>query len=198
MSNARIGLVIALAVCLLAPMTAAAAAKERRYREVARPVLPVPMPAVVREECPGLEGQVSGCYIGRDEADIKERVWANGAVFVAPHRGLFVKLHEIGHAFDATMMDASEREAYTKLRHQRDLLWTWAEGIGDTLVAGMGTPEEEFADAYAACRMGRTPYGMWEAGYGYYPTPREHFRVCRLIARAGRDVGQPVAADGSR
>lgn len=154
------------------------------------------MPQVIYEPCPGHE-EATGCYIGLGDADQLGRAYPNGAIFVQA-RFRFAKLHELGHAFDETMMDAAEREAFTRLRHTRDLLWTWSDTIGDAVVQGVGTPAEDFADAYAACRMQRTPWGVWETGYGYYPTPREHHRICRLLTQAAKDPGSPVAVDGSR
>jgi hypothetical protein len=42
------------------------------------------------------------------------------------------------------------------------------------------------------------PGHVWETGYGYYPTQRQHLRVCRMIARAMKDPGTPLATDGYR
>lgn len=156
------------------------------------------MPEVFHQGCPGQENEVAGCYFGLGDADSTGRVYSRGAVFVIS-KSRFAKLHELGHAFDETMMDAGERQEYARLRHKGDLLWTWSDVVANgALVQAIGTPAEDFADAYAACRMRRTPWGLWESGYGYYPTPRQHHRICRAITRAAEDPGQPVSPDGDR
>jgi hypothetical protein len=195
----RVALTAALAVLIVGSTATTAPAKPRhRWTHVARPPAPIPMPAQIHEPCPGGVDELTSCYIGPDEADVFGRTFDRGVIFLAVP-GRFARLHELGHAFDATMMDPSERSAYARLRGMGDLLWTWSEETDDgVLVQAMGTPAEDFADAYANCRMGHTPWGYWEAGYGYYPTPREHWRVCRLLARAGRDTGVAVAASGDR
>jgi hypothetical protein len=77
-----------------------------------------------------------------------------------------------------------------------DLGWIWTDDFGDgMIVQGQARPTEEFADAYANCRMQHTRYGLWEAGYGHYPDPREHWRVCRFIVRAARDPDYPPTPD---
>jgi hypothetical protein len=181
---------LALAALALAACSPAA--------EAAPPPLPRPMPEVVRAPCPGLD-DAAGCHIGAGQADPAGRTYERGAVFVAVP-GRFARLHELGHAFDATMMDAGERERFSRILRLRDLLWTWSYEEGGALIQDPGTLAEKFADAYAACRLGlRVGSGRpWETGYGYYPTARQHRRACALVSAAARDLGAPVAPDGSR
>src|SRR4051812_5392944 len=187
-------LLVICALGLLLPASANAAVKRP-----ARPPLPNPMPTVTIGECPGREGEAAGCYIGIGEADMNGNVYAHGATFTVD-RTRFARLHELGHAYDATMMDASERNRFASLMDMSDLLWTWSDDLDGAIVQSPGTPAEKFADAYAACRMGLIVGSghTWWTGYGYFPTARQHRRICGLITRAGRDLGTPVSADGSR
>lgn len=190
----RVPVVLPLVVAAVLLAATPAAGRERR---VHRPPLPSPVPQVVVGECPGFEG---GCYLGRDDTDSTGRVYATGAAFVVT-RDRFAILHEFGHAYDATMMDPGERNRFAHLMDMNDLLWTWSytDEAGHVIQSG-SSPAELFADAYANCRMGHIVASghVWESGYGYYPRPRQHRLICGMIARAGRDLGQPVAADGSR
>ena len=186
---------IAAALLLAAPTNASAAKPTRPWSQITRPPLPNPMPDIARGDCPG-NPDAAGCYFAPGDGDVFGRVFERGAVYA---HSRYAKFHELGHAFDATMMDADERTEYARLRGMDGLLWTWSDAIEDgMLVQAAGTPAEDFADAWASCRLRRTRYGLWEVGYGYYPTPREHHRVCRLIARAGQDAGARVSADGDR
>lgn len=159
--------------------------------------LPQPMPDVIRAPCPGLE-DVGGCHIGAGQADLAGRVYPRGAVFFTA--GRFARWHELGHAFDDTLMDSAEREAFTRIMRTRYLLWSWSYEDGGALIQDPRTPAESFADAYAACALGRQvgEGELWEAGYNYYPSRRQHRLVCALIESAATDAGEPVALDGSR
>ena len=157
------------------------------------------MPEMIRGKCPGLPS-AAGCFIAAGQADVHGRVYEAGAVFAVSARR-FPRLHELGHAFDTTMLDAGEREAFSGILHLRDLLWTWSyEDALGRLIQDPRTLAEAFADAYANCRLHRKVGSgeIWEAGSDYYPTRRMHARVCRLIVAAGRDTGASVAIDGSR
>lgn len=176
-------------------ITAAAAA---RPRQDDRPPLPAPMPQLVMAECPGLP-EAGGCYIGADETDVNGDVWPTGAVFTSGDE--FATAHELGHAFDESMMDTGERQRFSTLYGKQTKAWSssYVDAAG-RLVQTPGSLSELFADAYANCYLGHVvaPDHTWEAGYGYYPTARIHRLICAMIKRAGTDKGIPVAADGSR
>jgi hypothetical protein len=166
---------------------------------VSRPRLPDPMPQIIAGACPGLEDEAVGCHIGIGIADVYGHEYAHGAVFVDGYR--FTTYHELGHAFNDTMMDAGERNRFASLLDRPDEAWsaTYIDEQG-RLIQDPRSLDEVFADAYANCRMGRVVASghVWEAGYDYYPTAREHRLACRMLARAGRSEGTPVAVDGWR
>lgn len=172
--------VLAVLTVWLAP---SAQAREARLPTIP---LPQPMPRIVEGECPGLD-DAAGCYLG-------------DVIYVGDIRDRFAKLHELGHAFDEAMLDPGERNRIARLMHKANLLWTWTDVDSEgRYVQGWGTPAEEFADAYANCRMRHMPGAtVMQAGYDYYPTRRQHRLLCGVIARAGQDVGVPVSADGNR
>lgn len=169
------------------------------HRRVAMPPLPIPMPQIINAPCPGLEGEVAGCEIGVGEADQHGTVYPTGAVFTTGDR--FTTAHELGHAFDETLMDAAERERFSEMVWREDEVWsdTYTTDAG-ALVQSPDSLAEVFADAYANCRLNHVvgPGHLWEAGYDYYPTPRQHRRVCRAMVRWGRDAGQRMSANGVR
>ncbi|HEY4279402.1 MAG TPA: hypothetical protein VGM91_14355 [Conexibacter sp.] len=158
------------------------------------------MPEIIIGECPGMEGEVAGCFFGIAEADVHGRVYPTGGVYSLTN-DRFTVLHELGRAFDATMMDAGERNRFASILARDDEVWssTYTDEEGRVIedprsLAGV------FGNAYANCRMGHIVASghEWEAGYDYYPTASEHRQICSLITRAGADKGEPVAADGWR
>lgn len=181
------------AVTLLAFPAAASAG-------VARPPLPDPMPEVIIGECPGLEGEVAGCYFAPGEGDVRGGVYPGGAVFTLTS-DRFTTLHELGRAFDGQRMDAGERNRFATLLDRTDEVWSsnYTDEQGRVIqdprsLAGV------FGNAYANCRMGHIVASghTWEAGYDYFPTAAQHRAICKMIAHAGEDSGEPVAADGFR
>lgn len=185
---------ILTAACLLIAPTAASASP------VAKPPLPQPMPEIIIGDCPGMEGEVSGCFFGAGEADLHGRAYPTGGVYSIKN-DRFTLLHEIGRAFDATMMDQGERNRFAHLLDRDDEIWssTYTDEIGRVIedprsLAGV------FGNAYANCRMRHIVAAghTWEAGYDYYPTASQHRQICSLIKRAGEDAGARVAADGWR
>jgi hypothetical protein len=184
----------AAAVASLFLIVAPAAARPGR---VARPALPAPMPQLVIGECPGLPD--AGCYIGIGEGDVNGDLWPRGAVFTSGDR--FQTAHELGHAFDETMVDTGERNRFATLLGKKTAAWSASyTDPSSRLIQTPGSLSELFADAYANCFLGHVvaPDHVWEAGYGYYPTARAHRLICGMIKRAGADKGAPVDADGWR
>lgn len=168
---------------------------------VARPPMPNPMPQIVHGACPGMGDDAAGCFVSAGQADYTGRAWPTGAVFTDDDR--FTRAHELGHAFDATMMDAGERSRFVRLANMftDDEAWnsTYVDDQGRLLDVG-NSPAEVFADAYASCFIGQiiAPRFMWTTSTGYMPTAHIERTICGMIARAGRDLGMPVDADGYR
>jgi len=97
--------------------------------------------------------------------------------------------HETAHQFDRQMLTEPRRN-YLKhlLGYQPETPWDNGTGEG----CGSECPDEVFADAYAQCNKptrSRRTHGMvvrtTETSYGYYPTGRQHFRVCNAISIYG-------------
>ena len=145
------------------------------------PVLkPFPPRFTIRyEPCPTAP-EALGC------ADVE-----TGDVYVRT-RDRFARWHELGHVFDWQVLTDADRAWFTRLlRFPPETPW-WSD---DAMQEGEGvSPSEQFADAYAACGMGRSPAGRrvqsrvvveWTTGYDYYPTVRQHQRICTLIVRIG-------------
>jgi hypothetical protein len=84
-------------------------------------------------------------------------------------------LHEIGHAFDATVLTDAYRAAFSAIAGDRR---AWR--------SPPNSPHEQFAEAYALCATRKTLRRTYTAAYAYRVTPRQHRRVCSLIRRAAR------------
>jgi hypothetical protein len=91
--------------------------------------------------------------------------------------------HELGHAFDASVMTGASRAGFVKIMRYRTSSWTATSPGSDE------SAEERFASAYSLCarrsRVSRDSslYGPGH-GYGYQPTASQHRRVCALVRRA--------------
>ncbi len=137
------------------------------------PSPPVPMPTapVVQAACPDGGGD---CYY-------------QGTAYVEPGSPAvrFRTWHELGHALDAERLTDTDRATFTSLFKMQG---AWNQGTG----MGTRSPNEVFADAYAACALRMRPHGRargrmvvsrWQTSYGYYPTSRQHRRVCFAISQ---------------
>lgn len=139
------------------------------------PRLPAPMPPVVRASCPDLPG--SGC------------VWPDGTVY-APAGDRFALLHELGHVAARQSVDPGEQNAF--MRRVGAPVWVRPSGA-----MARDTGDEQFADAYAHCRMHDLPRGRlvhgarrasWQTSTDYMPRTNErHLSTCRFIVRALAD-----------
>jgi hypothetical protein len=98
--------------------------------------------------------------------------------------------HEIGHQFDRQVLTDENRAWFT--RQLGFAPGSWDRGTGDD--CGNCGPSEVFADAYAKCATGwkvarRNRQGMLigrqEVAYGYFPTVKQHRRICNGIAVIG-------------
>src|SRR5919201_4721423 len=82
----------------------------------------------------------------------------------------FTRQHELGHLFDAQLLDDAERAALAPLLDApADPPW---DAGTDAECIDVVCPSERFADAYATCRLKWSPGGDWADGYGYSPSPR--------------------------
>lgn len=116
-------------------------------------------------------------------------------IYVQHGAGRFTFAHELGHRFDALLMNPGSRNRFRTLTGHRNMPWLCDELSGETCL-GRPTAGELFADAYAACLLGWRVEGRrlrnggilshWETGYGYFPSPRQHRRVCAMIRKVGR------------
>lgn len=175
----RLPLIVVAGVALLA-----GAAPSFAVQRPVKPRLP-PMPTILEQNCPG-DPDVAGCY--DDDADV---------LYIADRSYRFGLLHELGHVFDAKLLDAGERQRFAQLMHKPDDRWEtyWSpEGRPGDAEAWPSSLNEVFGDAYATCRLQyvRESGHYWEAGYNYYPTAAQHRRVCRFIADAAIDAGRPA------
>lgn len=133
-------------------------------------LIPAPNATLVRAPCP--DGSGVPCTIRTTDT-----------VYVPAGTSRFAVQHELGHLYDEQRLDDGERAKLQRLMGLPPGPWRAGTGL-----AGVRSPSERFADAYAACRLRLDPEGRWESAYDYQPTSRQHARMCRTIARAA-DVG---------
>jgi hypothetical protein len=133
------------------------------------PPVPVPAAPIVQASCPDGGGS---CYY-------------QGTVYVEPGAPKFTLWHERAHALDAERLTDTDRNTLTSMLKMHG---EWNQGTG----MGTRSPSEVFADAYAACALGRQVQpqrhgrlfvSKWETSYGYNPTVRQHRRVCSTLAQ---------------
>jgi hypothetical protein len=159
---------IPLTVVALAATTMCATAS------AARPPLPPETPRIVPSACPGLA--VAGCYD-----------WLTNTIYSA---GLnqYGLTHELGHAYDAQVLDDGERASFGQRIGRPHMPWesTYLPD-GQSDVVGL---EELFADAYASCRLGWMPrrHGRYAwtytHAYNYEPHSNAQQRhTCAAISR---------------
>lgn len=166
----RLLTVAAVALSLLAPAPALGATAIgrsgapdqylQRWVDAATAPLPPVEIRVERVPCPDPEG--SSCT---------GRGWP---IYLSPHDGRDVFLHELGHHFDYAMSDGA-RAAFLRLLGLKGQPW---RGLSNS-------PHERFAEAWSLCAGALDPSQVWNgrvhAGYMYEPTVKTHERVCRLI-----------------
>jgi hypothetical protein len=169
----RIALLSALVLLLIAAPTNAKHGTVTGY-EASLPVVSVPMP-------PQLHVELRQCPYEREYgvscADLEAAtIWLG-------IRDRFTRWHEIGHLYDYQMLTDQDRAV-----------------LGRMMGGGWGL--ERFADAYAACALELNPGGYrrgrvrimdWRTEYGYWPTDRQHARVCEWL-RAKRPRPLTVTA----
>lgn len=133
----------------------------------ARNGIPSPKVTVLAESCP--DGSGGPC------ANQESRT-----IYLPTGTSSFAREHELGHIFDVQYLSEGERNRFQTLAKIKG---EWNPGTGAT-AAGMRSPAERFADAYAACRLGLVPGANWTVGYGYNPTRKQHRAVCGFLRRA--------------
>ncbi len=133
----------------------------------------------VIEGAPGQPGWA--CTTGYDYSDpMACAVPSERTIYVDPEgfdRWSFE--HEIGHLFDAYVLNEAERERFSQLA-RIPLPWWYAPE------AWHQSPAEYFAENYAACavRGDRIPFSIIERPNETSIQPRQHFQICTLIERA--------------
>jgi hypothetical protein len=145
--------------------------------------LPPTMPTIVAQDCPGTSH--AGC------ADLDHMI-----AYVTAARPRFAVNHEIGHFADAETMDPGEQNRWMTLVHAPQRAWWASSALPDgTTVISRGAPGEQFADAYATCRLDMMPEGTrrrdgtvtgsWASSTTYTPrTNANQRRNCAFIRRA--------------
>lgn len=114
-------------------------------------------------------------------------------IWIAPGTGAFDYWHEVGHVFDQQALTDQARAWMTaRLGFAAGTAWDPTPAQSEPLqINAPRTPSEVFADAFAACWLGMKPGGVrrhgmrfveWMTGYSYYPTVRQHRRICNGIA----------------
>lgn len=118
---------------------------------------------VVFAACPG-HPEALGCTTG-------------DTIYLA-HRNQRTLEHERGHVFARLALTDTDRAWFAKLVGMRGDAWA-------SVTPGTESPEERFADAYAACKTGvRARAGrMSLTGYGFVIAPDGRYRrICNAIA----------------
>lgn len=93
-------------------------------------------------------------------------------------------LHELGHDYDLQVEREGMRGAFMWLIG----VAPWYTGNWHPTDGTDASPNEQFADAYAACALGLRA-SPWDE---YHPTRAAHRRVCELIRRSGGWYMTPV------
>jgi hypothetical protein len=115
-----------------------------------------------------------------------------GCVFTGAPRVIYLKrkldhprstlLHELGHVYDLTVLNNSDRGRFRRIMRSHAKWWTSRPPLA-----------ERFAEGYSWCaRYARIASIRRYALYGYHPTAKQHRRVCALITRAARDRTPPA------
>lgn len=138
----------------------------------------------------GLTAHFTGCPDYEDGGSCASPETAE--IWLAPDADEFDFWHEVGHVFDHQALDGRARAWLTrKLGFSAATPWTSDAAEADIAIFGTRTPDEVFADAFAACWLGRRPNGTlrggmrvtnWQTGYGYRPSVRQHRRICNAIS----------------
>jgi len=103
-------------------------------------------------------------------------------IWIAPTAGRIALAHELGHVFWSNVATASDR-VWMQRMLGFPAVTPWYNG---TWPAGLDSPDEHAADAYATCDQGMRPNGRWwGSAYGYDPTPARHRVICNAIVVIG-------------
>jgi hypothetical protein len=100
-------------------------------------------------------------------------------VYLEPGATRFERQHELGHQFDRQVLTDPDRAWLTSRLGFKPGAWNRGTGPGNR------SPDESFADAYAACAIGLVPLRRgkaWWTSYGYFPAARQHRVICNAIA----------------
>jgi hypothetical protein len=137
----------------LAIVTAVGAIVATPAHAAPRVPLPPRMPTVIHGPCPDNPDVVAcaATEVTPDGAGGYVCADPDGCIWLTD-RDRFTRDHELGHVFDAQVLDDRDRARFTRLLgFPRGRPWFAANG---------GTsPGEDFADIYAMCRLNITPWG---------------------------------------
>lgn len=131
-----------------------------------------------REVCP--PAGYSACYYGGAERSLFFSVQPGDSRYRP------TVLHEVGHDFDGQVLTDAYRGGFIRIMRYRTPSWS---ACSDPTPGSCQSAQERFADAYSLCaRRDRISDDVHRlkagAGYGYWPTPAQHRRVCALIRRS--------------
>jgi hypothetical protein len=115
-----------------------------------------------------------------------------GCVFTGAPRVIYLKpkldhprsvlLHELGHVYDLTVLNNSDRSRFRRIMRSHARWWTSTPPLA-----------ERFAEGYSWCaRYARIASIRRYALYRYHPSAKQHHRVCALIKSAARDRTPPI------
>lgn len=139
---------VAVALSLLA-LTAPAAAEAN----LTEPTSAAGRPTVTYAPCPNYP-RAAGCF---DEA--------TNTVFVAERGDRETLAHELGHVFDRAKLTDRDHRWFARIVGMAGRAWQRPAAPGEE---ARESPEERFADLYAACTLGVRPHSgqMMLTGYG--------------------------------
>ena len=152
----------------------------------ARVPLPPRLPTVIYAPCPDNQ-DAAGCAaveITPDGHGGFVCADADGCIWLADRGDRFARAHELGHIFDAQVLDDRDRARFTRLLgFRRGRPWFSDDD--------RASPGEVFADLYAECRLNITPWGHRRKGgvivgatpisYDSTPSPARYRAMCAAI-----------------
>lgn len=150
-------------------------------------------PAASARDMPvtGLTAHFTACPYYADGGSCAQPETAE--VWIAPGSSRFEFWHEVGHVFDHQVLDDRAHSWFTRvLGFASGTPWEADEGFYEDHDFSQKSPDEMFADAFAACwlrmkprRQGGLLVSEWTTAYWYQPSVRQHRRVCNGIAVLG-------------
>jgi hypothetical protein len=153
------------------------------------PIVHAPDRTILLAPCPGYPSLAACNY-----PDPKSPIYIRPEYY-----SVHVLYAELGGRFASVAMDQGARNRFAAIMGSR-AQWDNVGENGAIVAFGLA---EQFEDAYVNCAFGytrRTPTldhpepARWITQTGYWPTPRQHRRVCALIRKAGTRAGLTIPA----